>query len=192
MLRIDISATFYIIPNLIQSNVALERIGDFLYNVGVSHVLLSVLPLTSYFQTELIDEYTEPSVAEETLLPAPIPESHKDSIGIRHASFTWAADSAKSASTTPGGTRRRAFVLSVDDEVFFRRGKINLIVGPTGAGKTSLLMALLGEMHYLPQGPDSFVSLPRDGGVAYAAQESWVQSDTIKVRCGPCPTFSAR
>ena len=49
MLRIDISATFYIIPNLIQSNVALERIGDFLYNVGVSHVLLSVLPLTSYF-----------------------------------------------------------------------------------------------------------------------------------------------
>ena len=74
------------------------------------------------------------------------------------------------------------FVLNIDDEVFFRRGKINLIVGPTGAGKTSLLMALLGEMLYLPRGSGSFVSLPRDGGVAYAAQESWVQSDTIKVR----------
>lgn len=78
----------------------------------------------------------------------------------------------------------------MDDEVFFRRGKINLIVGPTGAGKTSLLMALLGEMHYLPQGPDSFVSLPREGGVAYAAQESWVQSDTIKVRLQSPPTLS--
>ncbi len=72
-------------------------------------------------------------------------------------------------------------MLSIDDEVFFPRGKINLIIGPTGAGKTSLLMALLGEMHYIPQGPDSLVNLPRGGGVAYAAQESWVQSDTIKV-----------
>ena len=43
-------------------------------------------------------------------------------------------------------------------------------------------MALLGEMHYIPSGPDSFVSLPREGGVAYAAQESWVQNETIKVR----------
>ena len=42
-------------------------------------------------------------------------------------------------------------------------------------------MALLGEMHYIPSGPDSFVSLPREGGVAYAAQESWVQNETIKV-----------
>lgn len=40
---------------------------------------------------------------------------------------------------------------------------------------------LVGEMHYIPSGPDSFVSLPRTGGVAYAAQESWVQNETIKV-----------
>ncbi|KAJ3004747.1 hypothetical protein NUW54_g4666 [Trametes sanguinea] len=41
-------------------------------------------------------------------------------------------------------------------------------------------MALLGEMHYIPAGPDSYVSLPRGGGIAYAAQESWVQNDTVK------------
>ena len=39
---------------------------------------------------------------------------------------------------------RRRFVLNVDGEVLFRRGRINLVVGPTGSGKTSLLMALLG------------------------------------------------
>ena len=44
-------------------------------------------------------------------------------------------------------------------------------------------MALLGEMHYMPAGPDSFFSLPRSGGVAYAAQESWVQNETIRVSC---------
>ena len=42
-------------------------------------------------------------------------------------------------------------------------------------------MALLREMHYMPLGPDSWVNLPRKGGVAYAAQESWIQNDTIKV-----------
>jgi len=57
-----------------------------------------------------------------------------------------------------------------------------MTAGPTGSGKTSLLMALLGEMHYMPSGPRSWYNLPRDGGVAFAAQESWVQNETIKVK----------
>ena len=113
------------------------------------------------------------------VLCPPVPEEHTKTIGFHNASFTWANDSAKLA-VTPGGSRKRAFMLHIDEELFFKRGKLNLIVGPTGSGKTSLLMALLGEMHYIPAGPDSFVNLPREGGVAYAAQESWVQNDTIK------------
>ena len=76
---------------------------------------------------------------------------------------------------------RQTFRLRIDDEVRFKQGKINLVIGPTGSGKTSVLMALLGEMHYIPLGPDSWVNLVREGGVAYAAQESWVQNETIKV-----------
>ena len=38
-----------------------------------------------------------------------------------------------------------------------------------------------GEMHFLPYEPNSWFNLPRDGGVAYAAQESWVLNDTIRV-----------
>ncbi|PIL29334.1 ATP-binding cassette transporter [Ganoderma sinense ZZ0214-1] len=161
MLRMDIQWTFVMIPQLVQAKVSVERIQDFLFN------------------TELIDEFTEPESEAAALLLAPVPEQHQNAIGIRHASFTWANDSAKLA-VTPGGTRRRMFMLRVDEDLFFKRGKLNLIVGPTGSGKTSLLMALLGEMHYIPAGPDSFVNLPREGGVAYAAQESWVQNDTIK------------
>lgn len=44
-------------------------------------------------------------------------------------------------------------------------------------------MALLGEMHYMPSDAKAWVNLPRAGGLAYAAQESWVQNDTIRVRC---------
>ena len=111
-------------------------------------------------QTELIDEFAEPESAAAVIRSAPVPEEHQNSIGIRHASFTWANDSTKLA-VTPGGTRRRTFMLRVEEELVFKRGKVNLIVGPTGSGKTSLLMALLGEMHYIPAGPTSFVSLPR-------------------------------
>ena len=42
-------------------------------------------------------------------------------------------------------------------------------------------MALLGEMYYQPSGPDSWFNLPRNEGVAYAAQESWVLNETVRV-----------
>ncbi|KAJ7847131.1 hypothetical protein B0H14DRAFT_3138599, partial [Mycena olivaceomarginata] len=49
-----------------------------------------------------------------------------------------------------------------------------------GSGKTSLLMALLGEMHLVPSSLLSWYNLPRSGGISYAAQESWVLNDTIR------------
>lgn len=35
-------------------------------------------------------------------------------------------------------------------------------------------------MIHEPLSPDSVVCLPREGGVAYAAQESWVLNETIR------------
>lgn len=40
--------------------------------------------------------------------------------------------------------------------------------------------ANIGEMHFLPSGPNSWYNLPREKGVAYAAQESWVENETIR------------
>ncbi|THH33272.1 hypothetical protein EUX98_g944 [Antrodiella citrinella] len=146
---------FYLVPNVITGKVSLDRITGFLN------------------ETELLDEFTQnaktPSTNESAI--------EEGAIGIRAASFTWTADSDGAA--TPGSTRRN-FTLRIEDEVFFKRACINLVIGQTGCGKTSLLMALLGEMHWTPTGPDSFVSLPRGSGVAYHAQESWVLNDTIR------------
>lgn len=36
-----------------------------------------------------------------------------------------------------------------DLNIEFKTGKLNVVIGPTGSGKTSLLMALLGEMYLL-------------------------------------------
>jgi hypothetical protein len=38
----------------------------------------------------------------------------------------------------------------------------------------------VGEMHFVPSSSESWFNLPRDYGVAYAAQESWVQNATIR------------
>ena len=97
-------------------------------------------------------------------------------IGIRDAAFTWHNTTTSDA----GAASRDVFTLRIPGELVFERGKVNLIIGPTACGKTSLLMALLGEMHFEPLAHGARVSLPRSSGIAYAAQESWVQNETIR------------
>ncbi|KAF9054811.1 multidrug resistance-associated ABC transporter [Panaeolus papilionaceus] len=112
------------------------------------------------------------SVSTSTLTPS------------RVASESETASLSSEATATP--STHRSFTLNIPDDITFKAGKLNVITGPTGCGKTALLMALLGEMHYIPHPPypdtqtDSWLSLPRTQGVAYAAQESWVLNATIK------------
>ncbi|KZT06271.1 P-loop containing nucleoside triphosphate hydrolase protein [Laetiporus sulphureus 93-53] len=157
MLRQSMHMIFGLLPEIIRGKVSLDRVNDFLHN------------------TELLDKFYQGSSESEIILSQN--NAPNDVIGIRHSSFRWSND--EDGMSTPG-TAPRNFILRIEDEVTFRRGHINLIVGPTGSGKTSLLMALLGEMHHIPSGPDSYFNLPREGGVAYAAQESWVQNETIR------------
>ncbi|TRM65976.1 hypothetical protein BD626DRAFT_427540 [Schizophyllum amplum] len=155
MLRDQLHTVFAMIGASVTAKVSLDRVNDFLQN------------------TELLDEHSDKRS------PIDFFEQDEgvsmDEIGFRNATFTWSEDAA--GSLTPS---KRNFMLKVEDELFFRRGRVNLIIGPTGSGKTSLLMALLGEMHFAPSAPDSWFHLPRSGGVAYAAQESWVQNETIR------------
>ncbi|SPO20123.1 related to multidrug resistance protein [Ustilago trichophora] len=61
-------------------------------------------------------------------------------------------------------------------------GKMTLICGPTGSGKSSLLSALLGEMELL----EGSVTLPKrplqllSGGIAYCSQTAWLETMSIR------------
>ncbi|KAG5728585.1 ATP-binding cassette transporter abc4 [Termitomyces sp. T112] len=153
MLRDQLHMVFYSVTQVVTGKVSLNRVDDFLKN------------------TELLDAFSE----KDTVDLFPQEDRPSDDIGFHDATFVWSNDPV--GSLTPS---KRKFVLRIEDELIFQRGQINLIIGPTGSGKTSLLMALLGEMHFTPSHPHSWYNLPRDKGVAYAAQESWVQNETIK------------
>jgi ABC-type multidrug transport system fused ATPase/permease subunit len=131
-------------------------------------------------QTELLDAFNK----KENSQSNPLASTEDDRIGFRAASFTWNEEAETTLS------HRRRFRLVIEDEILFKRGQINLIAGQTGSGKTSMLMALLGEMHYTPLNSSSFFSLPRDKGVAYHAQDSWILNETIKV--GALNTLDSR
>ncbi|KIK58410.1 hypothetical protein GYMLUDRAFT_246115 [Collybiopsis luxurians FD-317 M1] len=135
-------------------------------------------------RTELLDIYDSPSSSRAQAQDLNLDvgrETHlglaPDEIGFRNASFTWSVDNGSDGTATPS---ERRFILKIDDKISFKWGCINLVTGPTGSGKTSMLLALLGEMHFIPLGPNSYFHLPRECGVAYAAQESWVLNETIK------------
>ncbi|KAG1749648.1 uncharacterized protein EDB91DRAFT_1334077 [Suillus paluster] len=155
ILRDQLSIVFFTIPRITQAKVSMDRVNSFLN------------------ETELLDAYAQQDEDRAQLFVQP--EDESDLIGFRDAVFAWSNESG--GSLTPS---KRKFRLRIDGEVYFQRGGINLVVGPTGSGKTSVLMALLGEMHFMPSGPMSWFNLPRKGGVAYAAQESWVQNETIR------------
>ncbi|KZO93694.1 ATP-binding cassette transporter [Calocera viscosa TUFC12733] len=152
-LRSQLHICFYEIPVIIAARVSMDRVNEFLH------------------KTELLDRYTPSHAAALAITAGP---ADPDVVGFHNATFTW--NDIKQGTPTPG---RRNFRLHLKD-LIFKQNMINLIVGPTGSGKTSILMALLGEMHFQPSGPDAWFSLPRHNGVAYAAQESWLQNETIK------------
>ncbi|KAF9475019.1 multidrug resistance-associated ABC transporter [Pholiota conissans] len=156
LLRVQLHRISYHTNAIIQGKVSLDRVHDFLRNA------------------ELLDTFAEtgerlPSVPESVL-------KDPQAIGFNNAEFSWSLES-NDGSLAPSS---RKFRLRINGELIFKRNCINLIVGPTGSGKTSLLMALLGEMHFIRTTADSWFNLPRDEGVAYAAQESWVQNETIR------------
>jgi ABC-type multidrug transport system fused ATPase/permease subunit len=127
---------------------------------------------------------------EETQKYSQLRNHHPDEppkIALENATLTWGSKSSRDTQD-PSGDAFRLLNMNVS----FKLGALNVIAGPTGSGKTSLLMALLGEMRlltghvYLPGVTTNRAELPVDPetllteSIAYCAQEAWLVNDTIK------------
>lgn len=156
LLRIPLDELAYMLSFVIQSKVSLDRVNDFL----------------------LEPETTKYEQISDTR------DSDSPFVGFQNdATFSWESSDqcegtdSKNSTSTP--EELDSFRLR-DLNVSFNKGKLNVIIGPTGSGKTSMLLALLGEMSKISGkvflGNTSIAS----NDVAYCAQSAWLLNATVR------------
>ncbi|KAI1489072.1 ABC transporter type 1, transmembrane domain-containing protein [Biscogniauxia mediterranea] len=169
------SVAFTAISLFMLLRVPLDLLGDMIAHVQESKV--SVDRVEEFLKEDETEKY-------EQLGDSNLDENGNQVIGFRGATLAWGN---KDAIGADGSMSFRLLDLDVD----FKIGKLNIIAGPTGSGKTSMLMALLGEMSlvkgkvYLPGGrsredvrPDPATGLAET--CAYVAQTAWLVNANIK------------
>ena len=152
--------------------IPLDQLADMVAHVQESKV--SVDRVEKFLEEEETEKYVQMRQSRRRSLP-------QTRIALENATLTWGTTTADATDAF------RLINVSVD----FVLGQLNVIAGPTGSGKTSLLMALLGEMQlldgrvYIPGGsirqdlrPDPVTGLTES--VAYCAQQAWLVNATIK------------
>ncbi|KAI5836067.1 P-loop containing nucleoside triphosphate hydrolase protein [Schizophyllum commune Tattone D] len=92
-----------------------------------------------------------------------------DDIGFMNATFEWYTPSTQTSGNAP-------FRLGPLD-LRFPKGKLTLVAGATGSGKSALLAALLGEMHCIS---GEVLMDKSNHKVAYCAQHPWLEHATIR------------
>ncbi|QLQ77932.1 hypothetical protein HG537_0A01790 [Torulaspora globosa] len=141
----------------------LDQLSDMLSFVIQSKVSLD--RVQEFLEEDDTQKYSQLNVAQD-----------RKKIAFENATVTWDKD-------------RSDFKLR-DLNIEFKLGKLNVIIGPTGSGKTSLLMALLGEMHLMSGkiivpslDPRQQLAVEADGmtnSIAYCSQAAWLLNDTVR------------
>ena len=149
--------------------VPLDQLADMIAHVQESKVSLN--RVDTYLNEDETEKYTQ--VHDSNVSGEP------PKIALEKATLTW------------GQSRATDAFRLINMDVSFNIGKLSIVAGATGSGKTSLLMALLGEMRlldgkvFLPGGKGDRTELPIDPAtglmesVAYCAQEAWLVNDSI-------------
>ncbi|KAK7465464.1 hypothetical protein VKT23_005441 [Stygiomarasmius scandens] len=129
--------------------------------------------LHAYVSMQRIEQFLEeeeiPDWASTLSAPVSYENGKHDKIGFSDATLEWYSSSKSSSSPS-------VFRLGPLDFVF-PTGKLSLISGPTGSGKSALLMALLGEMRCIS---GSVLIDKTNHQVAYCAQNPWLEHATIR------------
>jgi ABC-type multidrug transport system fused ATPase/permease subunit len=155
--------------------IPLDQLADMVAHVQEAKV--SVDRIEEYLDEPETDKYAQ-------LITNKKDQDGQPTIGFEKGTFSWGGKDMNDK------TSADAFKL-MDLDIKFKVKALNVVVGPTGSGKTSLLMALLGEMTklkgevYLPGGysREDMKADPETGlteSIAYCAQQAWLVNGTIK------------
>lgn len=123
-------------------------------SVAVSEAMTS----TKRFSDFLVSD--EVSASDANLVEEAANKGNAPVISIQDADFRWVESSASPTLS--------------DINLTITPGTLNIIVGPVGSGKSSLVNAILGEMQQ--------VSGTRNvhGSFAYSSQQAWIQNQSVR------------
>ncbi|KAK9481416.1 P-loop containing nucleoside triphosphate hydrolase protein [Lipomyces japonicus] len=151
--------------------IPLDQLAEIFVNVLQSQT--SIERIQDFLSESETEKYTQLRASNSRSASSPY-------IGFENATLSWGT-----------GTSNHEFKLE-NLNIEFKPGHLTVIFGSTGSGKTSLLMALLGEMKlhsggvFIP-GVTAFgdeVDIdPATGlseSVAYCAQQPWLLNDSVK------------
>ncbi|KAI8576230.1 hypothetical protein K450DRAFT_302879 [Umbelopsis ramanniana AG] len=173
---------------------------------------LNVLPecfiecLQFFISIKRVQTYLDEPEVEQ---PPPIDVSQPAQVGLSNATITWPSNNVESVSDAQNGAGSSAssttaknsegFILK-DVSIDFPNGKLSIICGSTGAGKTLLMLSLLGETTVLngqvfcPRQPiaddvdeagNGDIEIPDEDwilehSVAFVSQTAWLQNASIR------------
>lgn len=181
MLAAALLTSYALIHGTLTASIAFTAIAI----LNAIEVTLSIVPelttnaLDAWVSLTRIEEYLDAPEKEDCLTAS-------NSIALKNATVAWPADSQEE---DPDRFCLRG--INVD----FPRGELSVITGKTGAGKSLLLSALLGEVDKLdgsiemplaPSPAERFDSKATkdnwilDSAVAFVAQIPWIENATIK------------
>ncbi|TKA74270.1 hypothetical protein B0A55_06197 [Friedmanniomyces simplex] len=128
---------------------------------------LAVLPMVitaiieaSVAVTRLTDYFTSPELQPDAVLRSDAVGAGEESVRIRDATFTWNKDEGRN-------------VLH-DIHLSAHKGELQCVVGRVGAGKSSLLGTMLGDL-YKTKG-----EVVLRGTSAYVAQSAWIMNASVR------------
>ena len=169
------SIAFTAISLFMLLRIPLDQFGDMFAHVQEAKV--SIDRVEEFLMEEETEKYTQLGTDN-------VDEKGIRHIGFRDATLIWGG---RDTVAEDGSRAFRLLEMNVD----FRIGKLNIIAGPTGSGKTSMLMGLLGEMTmvegrvFCPGGqsreearPDPETGLTNT--IAYVAQSAWLVNANIR------------
>ena len=110
--------------------------------------------------TRLTDYFTAPELQTDAVLRSDSVQHGEESVRIRDATFTWNTDDGR----------------NVLQDINFnaRRAELTCIVGRVGAGKSSMLSTMLGDLHKIKG------EVVMRGSTAYVAQSPWVMNASVR------------
>lgn len=198
MLRMPLNFLPTFIVMMLQAKVALNRISDYLGEEEVPDWVSSLKRPANHsatfdkvaFQHATLrwnagEPTAEGKDASNGAASNGVASNGVASNGAASGTNDTANGEGNNQSSTPPSVNE-VFELS-DIDVNFPVGKLSVVTGPTGAGKSALLVGLLGEMDvvsgeiFLPKNVTQID--PATGlrnSVAYCAQTSWLQQMSIK------------